>query len=65
MVYKDNYFVFLDIIHRPVRIKEHKYNLTQGLLNMGMKDATKWSEGLADWAQHHKQEIKWIRPRVW
>jgi predicted GIY-YIG superfamily endonuclease len=57
-----------------VCIKEHKYNLTQGLLKKIRISPTRirgrpqnmldWSEGLADWNQHHIQEIQGISPHV-
>jgi hypothetical protein len=62
--------------NRPlkVRIMEHKYNLTQGLLEKTKPSPTcvgrrpqnvlEWSEDPADWTKHHIQEIQGIHPHV-
>jgi hypothetical protein len=56
-----------------VRIKEHRYNVTQGLLENQISPTGIWirsqnaleiSAGLTDWTKHHIQEIQEIRPHV-
>jgi hypothetical protein len=53
---------------------EHKYNLTQGLLEKikiiptcvwrRQQNMLERSKGLTDWSKHHIQEIQGIRPHV-
>jgi hypothetical protein len=60
--------------NRPseVRIREHKYYLTQSLLGKSKlaphayEKCHKicWKEQIADWTEHHLQEIQRIHPRV-
>jgi hypothetical protein len=43
-------------------VKREKFKC--GLLSTSIKNMLEWSEGLADWAQHHIQEIQGFSPHI-